>query len=130
MRKKTSAQLKKELWKLFSEYVRRKDADENGIATCFTCGRKNPWKMMHAGHYVRASAGLSTYFDEQNIHVQCYACNIWRDGNSDEYALRLHEKYGENILNELNQRKHRIVKDFPFTQKIEEYKAKLALLPV
>ncbi len=130
MRKKTDAQLKKQLWKLFSEWIRRKDADENGIATCFTCGRRNHWKMMHAGHYIRASAGLATYFDEQNVHVQDYACNIWRDGNSDEYALRLQKKYGENILNELNQRKHRIVKDFPFLEKIKEYENKLSQLEV
>lgn len=80
---------------------------------------------MHAGHYIRASAGLSTYFDEQNVHVQCYACNIWRDGNSDEYALKLQKKYGENILNELNIRKHRIIKDFPFIEKIAEYERRI-----
>ena len=78
--------------------------------------------MLHAGHYIRASAGLATYFDEQNVHAQCYACNIWRDGNSDEYALKLQQKYGEDILQELNRRKHQIIKDFPFEQKIEEYK--------
>lgn len=127
MKKKTPAQLKKELWKLFSEYVRRTDAiRENNI--CFTCGVLRPWKMLHAGHYIRASAGLSTYFDEQNVHPQCYACNIWRDGNSDEYALRLQRKYGENILNELNQRKHKIIKDFPWHEKIAYYKAKVEKL--
>jgi hypothetical protein len=128
MKKKTPAKLKKELWKLFSEYIRRKDADENGNVKCFTCSKVNPWKMMHAGHYIRASAGLSTYFDEQNVNVQDYACNIWRDGNSDEYALALQRKYGEDILNELNRRKQKIVKDFPFEKKIAEYKEKLALL--
>lgn len=119
-KKKTSAQLKKQLWKLFSEYIRRKDAvgDEN---TCFTCGVRKPWKMLHAGHYIRASAGLATYFDEQNVHPQCYACNIWRDGNSDEYALALQRKYGEDILNELNRRKNTIVKDFPFYERISHY---------
>ncbi len=129
MKKKTPAQLKKELWKLFSEWVRRKDANGD-FNICFTCGVTKEWKMMHAGHYVRASAGLATYFDEQNVHPQCYACNIWRDGNSDEYALRLQDTYGINILNELNQRKHRIVKDFPFVAKIDEYKLKLAKLTV
>jgi len=127
MRKKTPAKLKKELWKLFSEYIRRKDT-VNGIAICFTCGRKNEWKLMHGGHYIRASAGLSTYFDEQNVHVQCYACNIWRDGNSDEYALRLQERYGQDILNELNRRKHKIIKDFHFEEKIRYYQEKIKSL--
>jgi len=119
-KRKTDAQLKKELWKLFSEYVRRTSGGR-----CFTCGITKDWKMLHAGHYIRASAGLATYFDEQNVHAQCYACNIWRDGNSDEYALRLQEKYGPEILNELNRRKHTIVKDFPFLEKIEHYKQKV-----
>ncbi len=127
IRKKTPAKLKKELWKLFSEYIRRKDGDGT-YNTCFTCGVKKEWKMLHGGHYIRASAGLATYFDEQNVHPQCYACNIWRDGNSDEYALRLQSKYGDNILNELNQRKYRVIKDFPFQAMIIEYKDKLAKL--
>ncbi|MDD5068991.1 MAG: recombination protein NinG [Candidatus Pacebacteria bacterium] len=119
-KKKTSAQLKKELWKIFSIYIRTKDAvgDEN---VCFTCGVRKPWKMLHAGHYIRASAGLATYFLEKNVHPQCYACNIWRDGNSDEYALALQRKYGEDILNELNREKQKIVKDFPFQSKISHY---------
>lgn len=124
-RKKTPAQLKKILWKLFSEVVRRTGADSQGYNTCFTCGVRKHWKQLHAGHYVRASAGLATYFDEQNIHPQCYACNIWRDGNSDEYALALQRKYGDNILNELKIRKQRIVKDFPFLEMIETYKKKV-----
>jgi hypothetical protein len=126
MRKKTPAQLKKILWKLFSEYIRRSSVPEGQVlGQCFTCGVRKQWKMLHGGHYIRASAGLATYFDEQNVHAQCYACNIWRDGNSDEYALRLQQKYGEGILQELNQRKHRIIKDFPFQEKINEYETKL-----
>lgn len=117
MRKKTDAQKKKILWKLFSEYIRRTSGGK-----CFTCGVQKDWKMLHAGHYIRASAGLATYFDEQNVHAQCYACNIWRDGNSDEYALKLQEKYGEGILKELNKRKGQIVKNFPYEEKIEYYK--------
>jgi len=120
VKKKTPAKLKKELWKLFSEYVRSKGA-VNGENICFTCGVRKEWKMLHAGHYIRASAGLATYFDEQNVHPQCYACNIWRDGNSDEYALKLQRVYGEGILNDLNRRKRQIIKDFPFQEKIKHY---------
>lgn len=126
---KTDAQLKKILWKLFSEWIRRKDADSDGTVKCFTCPKRNHWKLMHGGHYIRASAGLSTYFDEQNVNIQCYACNIWRDGNSDEYALALQRAYGPDILNELNRRKQKIVKDFPFKQKIEHYRSLIEKLP-
>lgn len=128
-KRKTDAQHRKILWKLFSEYVRRNGCDDQGFNKCFTCDVRKHWKQLHGGHYIRASAGLATYFDEQNVHPQCYACNIWRDGNSDEYALRLIRKYGENILNELNERKHRVVKDFPWEAEIERYQRLINSLP-
>jgi hypothetical protein len=128
MRKKTSAQLKKQLWKIFSEWVRRNGAARDGYNVCFTCGVHKHWKQLHAGHYIRASAGLATYFLEENVHPQCYACNIWRDGNSDSYALKLIEKYGDNILVELNKIKGTIIKDYPFEKEIEKYQDKLKTL--
>lgn len=125
IKKKTDAQKKKILWELFSEYIRRTSGNK-----CFTCDVRKPWRMLHGGHYIRASAGLATYFDEQNVHAQCYACNIWRDGNSDEYALRLIKKYGPDILDTLNERKRQTIESFPFDEKIAYYKEKLSTLPV
>ena len=39
--------------------------------------------------------------------------------------LKLIKKYGPDILNELQRRKQRIVKDFPFSEMIESYKQKI-----
>ena len=56
---------------------------------------------MQAGHYIPKSIASSLYFDEENVHAQCYRCNIPLLGNSDEYAQRLQKRYGEGILDKL-----------------------------
>lgn len=57
---------------------------------------------MHAGHYVPASRGNATYFDERNVNCQCYHCNINLSGNAPAYTLFLIRKYGPQIIEELN----------------------------
>lgn len=119
--------LKKRFWAIFSEYIRRRDADSEGMNTCVTCGARLHWKLLQGGHYVRKSAGLSLYFDEQNVWPQCFADNIWRDGATDEYALFLVKKFGAGILEELNRRKHLIKKYTPqdYERLIQQYREKL-----
>lgn len=51
---------------------------------------------------------MATRYDEQNCNVQCIGCNMFKNGNMDEYALYLIKKYGENILVELNKKKQTI----------------------
>lgn len=55
---------------------------------------------MHAGHFV-SRVRSATMFDVRNVHAQCYACNIHKKGNGAEYAVRIIERYGEDVLNEL-----------------------------
>ena len=107
---KSVSTLKKELDRVYSIYIRRKYADANGFAECFTCGVRKHWKELQNGHYV-SRAHNNTRFDDFNCHVQCMGCNVFKHGNMDMYALRLREKYGEGILEELNRRKN-IIKQF------------------
>jgi len=82
---KPISKLKKELWKYFSLYIRQRDN-----FTCFTCGRKGEGSAMHAGHFISKSVGgIALYFHEENVHAQCYNCNINLSGNQYEYAKRL-----------------------------------------
>lgn len=120
MKKKTNAQLKKKLWKVFSEYIRKRDG-----GNCFTCGRVAEGSGYHAGHFVPKSVGgITLYFHEENVHGQCYNCNINLGGNQYMYGRKLGAK-----ADELYKLKQKIVKDYPFEQKIEEYKQKLTELP-
>lgn len=128
MRKsKNNSAYKKRLWKLVSEYVRRKDADKNGYVRCISCGAKKHWKDLQAGHYIPKSRGNCIYWEEKNIHPQCSYCNLYLHSNHNPYALALIEKYGQDILKELEWKSHQTC---PMGQKeylklIEEYQLKL-----
>lgn len=122
--------LKNKLWALFSEWVRRRDADHAGMNFCVSCGKPGHWKALQAGHYYAKSLGLSIYFDERNVQPQCAGCNLWRHGNLPDYALALKSKYGEGILEELQalRRQTRKISTTEYEELIEVYKAKLAAL--
>jgi len=121
----TVKQLKKILWRIVSEYIRRRD---KGI--CFTCGAKKDWKDMHAGHFVPKGSYSDTEFEETNIHCQCPKCNTFLGGNLTEYTIRMIDMYGRDYVDELMRRKH-ITKKWTkeeLKELIEYYKIKLAEL--
>lgn len=93
--------LKKKAWKLFSEYVRRRNCDSFGFTKCFTCPQTGHWKEFQAGHYIPQSISLALVFNEINVQTQCGGCNLYRQGNPTVFAIELRKKYGENILEEL-----------------------------
>lgn len=111
---------------VFSKYIRLSNADKNGTVICFTCGGVHTVNDTDNGHYISRST-RSTRWDEQNCHPQCKSCNRFRDGMKDVYALKLQEKYGKDILEELNQRKNQVFKASPdwLLSKIEYYKQKV-----
>ena len=65
-RKKLIARLDK----VFSQWVRSKDADHRGFVQCFTCGVWKHWKTVDAGHF-QSRAKFSTRWDEMNVKCQC-----------------------------------------------------------
>ncbi len=119
--------LKKKLWEVFSIYIRRRDADKNGMVSCVTCGAKKHWKDLDAGHYNPKTDGLSMYFEEKNVHPQCTYCNRFRHGNCQPYALYLIQRYGPDILKELNWKKNQLTKitEIDYVRLIELYKYKI-----
>ena len=48
-KKLTRSKLVKKLDTVFSQYIRQKNSID-GIATCFTCGKKDHWKKLQNGH--------------------------------------------------------------------------------
>lgn len=76
---------------IFSQYVRLKYADKNGIVACFTCGNKKHWTLMQNGHYVKRGH-LYLRWDERNCRPQDSDCNEFKNGNLPEYAARLEKE--------------------------------------
>ena len=127
MKKTKKQSLKDKFWKVFSEYIRRRDSDWQGMATCCTCGKVKHWKEMDAGHYNPKTDGLSMYFEEKNVHAQCNPCNRFGHGKLNNYAIFLRRKYGEQILEELDYKKRQFIKitEQDYERFIELYKDKI-----
>ena len=103
-RKKLIARLDK----VFSQWVRRKDADHRGYVECFTCGGVKHWKMMDAGHFQsRAKYSTRWMYDPDegmvNIMPQCRRCNAFRSGEQYIFARKLDAIYGEGTAERIEQ---------------------------
>lgn len=88
------------LWRWFSKYIRLRDADDQGICKCFTCGRVKHWKQMDCGHGIGRQY-KATKYDEKNNHAQCKRCNGFEEGRKDIYSKRVNQLYGEGTWERL-----------------------------
>lgn len=76
------------------------------MGRCVTCGQ---WRKLEAGHFIPRQH-LAVRWDERNVHGQCSYENRWQHGAQAEYYLALVRKYGQSVVDELMQAKHRTVK--------------------
>lgn len=90
IRPTTSHFKNKILWPLFSEYVRKRDCIsttgniDNGV--CYTCERTYPYDKLQAGHLVTGRKD-NILFDEENIKIQCYSCNVVKNGQQGLFLI-------------------------------------------
>jgi len=91
MRKITRKGLIKRLDTVFSEYIRKKNADSRGYVTCITSGRKYHYSEVDAGHFISRKE-MSTRWHEDNVHPQSRYDNRYRYGKQYEYGLALNKK--------------------------------------
>ncbi len=107
--------LKRKLWKVFATFIKKRDGN-----ICFTCGRKGEGSGIHAGHFINKSVGgAALYFHEENVHAQCYNCNINLGGNQYVYG----EKLGKETVERLRRLKLQIFKPTEewYEDMIEDY---------
>jgi len=91
--------------KWMSIYVRLKYANEFGMCNCFTCDKYIKWKApqphgAHNGHFIKRGNNPKRY-DEKNCRVQCYDCNVVKNGNDTVFAEKLNIEAGYDIAAEL-----------------------------
>ena len=97
--------LKEKLDRVFSQYIRLRDSDDNGYCRCISCGSIHFWKDIHNGHYVNRGH-MGTRFSERNCNAQCVKCNMFDEGNVIGYTRGLIRKYGVKVIDELEVKKH------------------------
>jgi hypothetical protein len=120
----TVSKLKKELDKWFSLYIRLREATNEGLVQCFTCGNVNSYKVgMQNGHFMSRQF-MATRYDEQNCQVQCVGCNMFKFGEQFKFSLALDYKYGKGTAEELLHKSRQINKmsSKDFEGKISYYK--------
>ncbi len=129
-RKVSISSLKAKADKVFSEFIRRRDADESGIGSCISCGFKAPWKQLQAGHFWAKSLGMVYRYHEQNVFSQCGRCNCFLGGNGPGYSQTLRKKFGQALIEELESLRNVQLKltANDYLELIEKYQAKLASL--
>ena len=123
---KTQAQLKKMLDSVFSVYIRKKYADEEGNVACYTCGKKTAWQHIQNGHFISRSY-LATRWHENNCRPQDVGCNIFGNGKPLDFEENLKRELGEQYVEDMKKLRHTPVKydRHWYTEKINYYKAKL-----
>jgi len=103
LEEKGTRELEKILDRVFSEYIRLRDADKNGYCRCITCGKWYHWKNIHCGHFI-SRAVKSVRFDERNAAGQCLYCNSYNQGRHHVYREKLVGIYGMEEVESLEQK--------------------------
>ena len=82
---------------------------------------------MQAGHCVAKAQGNVYFFMEDDVHPQCYRCNINLGGNGVEYYIYMVDRYGQERVDEIRGMRDTVVKfTIPELEEIEaKYKARV-----
>lgn len=126
LRKKSISQLKRRLDKVFSEYIRKKYANEKGEVRCYTCSKVKQWKEIQCGHFI-SRVYLATRFEEDNCRPQEVGCNVFGNGQTVEFARKLEQELGEGTVQKLYKKAQEIIKwsTKDYQEKIDYYQEKI-----
>lgn len=119
---KKSVDYKAKLDKVFSLYIRLRDAMPSGYFKCISCGQIKPFEQADCGHYINRQH-MATRFDEMNCNAQCRKCNRFDEGNIQGYRRGLVAKYGEQKILLLESKKNNTKKlsEFEYKELIKYY---------
>ena len=77
-------------------YIRERDK----YKPCISCGTE--WNNdFQCGHHYKSETFETLKFHLDNLHGQCKKCNLFLDGNFDNYALNLPKRIGIEKYNNL-----------------------------
>lgn len=99
---KTLAQLKKELDRVFSLYIREKYPKR-----CYTCGKRGV--TLQCGHFVSRQY-LATRWDENNCRPQCVGCNMFGNGKPLDFEENLKKELGDETVEKMKKSRHQVLK--------------------
>ena len=92
--------LVKKLDRVFSAYIRLRDAMPNGYFMCISCGKIKHISEADCGHFY-SRRHMATRFDEDNCHAECQGCNRADGDHLHGYMERLTHKIGQGRIDVL-----------------------------
>ena len=110
--------LKKKLDTAFSQFIRLRDSDDQGVGCCVTCGKPKVWKYADCGHFIKRQH-MATRYDEQNCNLQCKGCNAFEQGANERYRVAIDKKWGQGTSDRLEARKKNRTRFPAFWYKME-----------
>lgn len=125
--KKPVTLMKAKAWYEFSKFIRRRDCLHTTGSPihgkCYTCDRDYEFKKLQAGHFIQGR-GAKILFIEDNVHAQCYSCNVMKHGDLIEYRIRMVRDFGIERVEELENMRHAVGEwDYEELEKVyEKYK--------
>lgn len=121
--KSSSQKSKEKLDRVFSAFIRLRDAMPNGYVKCISCGKIVPFSDVDCGHYINRQH-MSLRFSEMNCNAQCIHCNRFDEGNAVGYRQGLIKKYGESKVAMLESMKYQTnhISESEYQHMIEYYK--------
>jgi ribosomal protein L37E len=113
---------------VFSQYIRCKYADKQGMVECYTSGKKMRWQEIQCGHFI-PRANLGTRWLEANCRPQSLEENYFKMGNLEEFEYKLDEENNGVVeyLRELARQVSKPTKE-ELKSLIIEYRSKLNLI--
>ena len=110
--------------KVFSKYIRLRDAMPGGTFRCISCGRIKPIEQADCGHF-HSRTHMSTRFDEDNCHAECRYCNRFSADHIIGYRENLIRKIGSQRFLLLDVKAHETRKwsHFELEQLAKYYRA-------
>ncbi len=119
---KRTADPVKKLDKVFSAYIRLRDAMPNGCFRCISCGHIKRFEQGDCGHY-HSRTHMATRWEPDNCHMECRACNRASSDHLIGYRKNLVEKIGLDRINRLEMMAHsqKHWMDFELKEKIDYF---------
>ena len=128
-RTKRKPDLVKKLDRVFSLYIRLRDAMPSGFVRCISCGKIKRFEDVDCGHYF-SRTHMATRCDEDNCNAECRSCNRMSADHLIGYRKNLVAKIGLNRIDRLDvlahSQKHWL--DSELEEKIRYYTAEVRRL--
>lgn len=89
--------------KVCADYMLISRADSDWMCTCVTCWKKGHWSDPHMQwwHYIKQWDSNHLRYTKENVHPQCYSCNVAKSGNYQQYVFYMIKTYWEGFTKKL-----------------------------